>query len=269
MLQKLDLKIELYKKIKERMSDFELNNWQEKFVIEYTHDSTAIEGNTLTLRQTKLVLQEKIMPAEVSLRDVLEVKAHGDAFDFIKEHLQKNTDIDENFIKDVHERVIPARGIGGIYRTVPVYITGSEHVPPNHLKVREQMKNFVADLATKNTSPIEKAAWIHAEIVKIHPFQDGNGRTCRLLLNYSLMKDGYPPVNIKKQAKEQYFAVLETYALKEDVQPFVKLLQNTMNKELTEFITMYKEHLKQEDFSDDEISQKLKKALFPTKKISK
>jgi Fic family protein len=138
-------KAKLYRIVKSRMSAFELGNWQGAFAVAYTHDSTAIEGNTLTLLQTKIVLEDKITPGEVPVRDVMEVHAHHEAFQFILSEFAAGREIDEEFIKDVHMRVLPSPGIGGIYRTVPVYIRGAEHVPPNYLKVREEMKYFAAD----------------------------------------------------------------------------------------------------------------------------
>ncbi len=249
MADKLIDKIQLYREIKAALSPFELDNWQRNFAVEYTHNSTAIEGNTLTLIQTKLVIEDGISPSEVPLKDVKEVDAHNNAFKFIQEQVLANRIIDEDFIKDVHERVCPQPGFGGLYRNVPVYIVGASHTPPATAKeVWEGMKFFIADLREKEKSgidPIEKAAWIHAEVVKIHPFPDGNGRTCRLLMNYSLMQDNYPPINIKKEAKEAYFNTLDLYATKGDIKPFSQLVEDTMDKEVAKFLDMYKQHIKE------------------------
>jgi len=246
MYKKLDTKIKLFNIAKNCLSEFELENWQNNFSINYTHNSTAIEGNSLTLIQTKVLLEEKVTPAELPIEDVLEVLAHNEAFNYIKEQLKENRQIDEEFIKDVHEKVMPTQGIGGMYRNVPVYIAGAMHVPPTHEKVREQMKFFAIDLREKEKqgiNPVEKAAWLHAQVVKIHPFQDGNGRTCRLLMNYSLMQDGLLPVNIKKNDKVMYFNVLEEYATENNLKPFAQFVENNLNEELKSFLQMYKEHM--------------------------
>lgn len=186
-------KIRLFQHILNKLTDAEKENWESKFAIEYTHNSTAIEGNTLSLIETKMVLEDGIAPNEKSLREIDEIRFHHNAFEYIKKQALAKP-LDEEIIKDIHERVLPVDGIGGLYRTIPVYIRGAEHVPPNPKRVREFMKFFIEDFQKKQQlEPAEKAAWLHAEFVKIHPFQDGNGRTGRLMMNYSLIGDGYPP----------------------------------------------------------------------------
>lgn len=237
-------KIGLFRHIFEKLTPPEKANWEEKFAIEYTHNSTAIEGNTLSLIETKMILEDGIAPNEKSLREIDEIRNHHKAFQYVKAQTLAQNPITENTIKDIHQRVLPVDGIGGLYRTIPVYIRGAEHIPPNYEKVRELMKFFVADLQAKGeASPIERAAWLHAEFVKIHPFQDGNGRTARLLMNYSLMLDKYPPTIIKKGNVQEYFQSLETYAMTGNLAPFSELLEKNLNRELTEFNEMYKHHI--------------------------
>lgn len=109
------------------------------------------------------------------------------------------------------------------------------------------MKCFVQDMNIKKFSSVpELAAWTHAEFVKIDPFQDGNGRTARLLLNYQLMLNDYPPINIKKDNVREYFDTLETYALKNDIGSFTNLVQENITKELDKFINMYKDYYKEQ-----------------------
>ena len=236
-------KLELYKHILDSLDDFARKNWEDTFTIEFTHDTTAIEGNTLTLIDTKMILEDGIVPKETTLFELDQIRGHADAWQYVKESVKNNIPLSENVIKDIHERVVPARGVGGIYRTVPVYIRGAQHVPPNYKKVRELMKCFIQDMHIQKFSSIaELAAWTHAEFVKIHPFQDGNGRTARLLLNYQLMLNQYPPINIKKYNVREYFDTLETYALKDDIRPFASLVQDNIEKGLDAFIDMYKEY---------------------------
>lgn len=237
-------KLVLYHEIIAKMSSFEKMNWEDNFRIEFTHDSTAIEGNTLTLIETKMILEDGITPKEIKLKELDEIRGHADAWDFVKEKVAENCILSESILKDIHERILPVRGIGGIYRTVAVYIKGARHTPPSPYKVREAMKDFFYELNHRTfNNTLEKAAWIHAEFVKIHPFQDGNGRTARLLMNYQLMLDGLFPTSVKKADRERYFSVLEEYAVAGNIVPFVQLLQENMEKELNLFLSMYSYHL--------------------------
>lgn len=244
--------LEQYKHILDKLDNFTRKNWEDNFTIEFTHNTTAIEGNTLTLIDTKMILEDGIVPKETTLFELDQIRGHADAWQYVKENVRNDIPISENLIKDIHERVVPTRGVGGIYRTIPVYIRGAQHVPPNYKKVRELMKFFIQDMNIKSFSSVaELAAWTHAEFVKIHPFQDGNGRTARLLLNYQLMLNNYPPINIKKDNVHEYFNALEIYALKDDINPFKDLVQDNIEKSLDKFINMYKDYY---DDKSDEIS---------------
>jgi Uncharacterized conserved protein len=237
-------KIALFNIVFAKLSAFEKNDWEENFLVEFTHDSTAIEGNTLTLIETKMILTDRMVPAETSLRELDEVRDHADAWKFVKESVRQGARLSENLIKDIHERVVPTKGIGGIYRSIPVYIRGAQHIPPHPHKVWDGMKNFIYRMEHDEfTDAIEKAAWIHAEFVKIHPFQDGNGRTARLMMNHHLMQNGFPPTSIKRKNRQEYFTALEDYALHDTIAPFAALLRANMERELDEFLSMYSVHI--------------------------
>lgn len=243
-MRDLDRKIELFRALFPRLSSFETNDWEENFLVEFTHDSTSIEGNTLTLIETKMILTDAVVPSETSLRELDEVRGHADAWQFVKDCVRGGKPLSETMIKDIHERVLPARGAGGVYRTVPVYIRGARRVPPNPRRVWDAMKDFVYRMEHDSfTDAIEKAAWIHAEFVKIHPFQDGNGRTARLIMNYHLMANDFPPTSIKLQNREAYFSALEEYAIQENLAPFDTLLRENMEREMDAFFTMYAQHI--------------------------
>ena len=236
----LQHKIDLYRQIFPKLSDFEKNDWEENFLVEFTHDSTSIEGNTLTLLDTKMILTDKIVPAETTLRELDEVRGHAEAWQFVKECVKNKVELTENIVRDIHEKVMPFQGIGGRYRTVSVYIRGSQHIPPAPQYVWNEMKNLIYRRENDTFSDaIEEAARFHAEFVKIHPFQDGNGRTARLLMNYLLLANNYPPSSIKLKNRKEYFQALEEYSLYGKVQPFVELLEKNMNRELDGFLKMY------------------------------
>ena len=237
-------KIALFNSTFAKLSAFEKHDWEENFLVEFTHDSTAIEGNTLTLIETKMILTDRMVPAETSLRELDEVRDHADAWKFVKESVRQGARLSENLIKDIHERVVPTKGIGGIYRSIPVYIRGAQHIPPHPHKVWDGMKNFIYRMEHDEfTDAIEKAAWIHAEFVKIHPFQDGNGRTAWLIMNYFLLTHGMSPTSIKRKNRQEYFVSLEEYAVHDVIAPFVLLLRTNMERELDEFLSMYSVHL--------------------------
>lgn len=227
-----------------KLSDTETDNFNEHFSIEYTHDSTAIEGNTISLVGTRMILVDGIVPAETTLRELDEVRDHADAWAYVKQCVKDKVVLDEEKIKDIHQYVIRRNGVGGIYRNIPVYIRGSQYVPPAPEKVWNLMGNFGYCL-THDTfeSAIEKAAWAHAELVKIHPFTDGNGRTGRLIMNYTLMEDGFLPTSIKKDTTQKYFRTLEHYEMTDDLKPFINLLIQHEEKTLDDFLAMYHQHI--------------------------
>lgn len=192
----------------------ELKRLRDEFIIEHTHDSTAIEGNTLTLRETALILQEGITIAEKPLREHLEAIGYRDAFEYVVELAGANTSLSEAVIKDVHALVLMNdRENRGIYRRVPVVISGALHTPPQPYLVPEQIEQLIDDYAEMKSSRhiIEAVAEFHLRFEGIHPFIDGNGRTGRLLLNLELIKAGLLPVNIKFADRRKYYDSFDAY----------------------------------------------------------
>ena len=153
-------------------------NYMSAFEIEYTHNSTAIEGNTLSLMETKLLLEDQVSIGGKELREIYEVINHKKAFDYVKRRITEDKPLDENAVKDIHALLMENIITGGIYRNVDVYISGARHTPPSPNEMYRQIKTFYTDLTEKRgLDAIYLSAWTHAEFVKIHPFVDGNGRT--------------------------------------------------------------------------------------------
>ena len=184
--------------------------------IEYTYDSNRIEGNTLTLQETALVVNEGITISGKSMREHLEAINHSEAVEFIEDVAAGDTPITEGVIKDIHGIVL--RGIdrenAGRYRTVPVMISGSKFIPPQPYLIASQMEAFIEEFRRTESvgmHPVLVAAYLHDELVKIHPFIDGNGRTSRLLMNLYLLQHGYPIVSLKSDndSKLRYYNALE------------------------------------------------------------
>lgn len=189
---------------------------QDAIEIEYTYDSNRIEGNTLTLQETALVVNEGVTISGKSMREHLEAINHSEAIDFIKGIAGRSEPISERTIKDIHAIVLHGidRENAGKYRTVPVMISGSRHIPPAPYKLDRLMEDFITEYRRKEEArehPVLIAAYLHDELVRIHPFIDGNRRTSRLLMNLFLLRHGYTLVSLKSdnEAKVRYYESLK------------------------------------------------------------
>ena len=235
---KLLQKKELYSQCKTSIPEFTLFTFEQAFEIEYTHNSTAIEGNTLSLIETKVLLEDGISIGGKALREIYEAVNHQKAFRYVKECIGQKMPLNEKIVKDIHALLMENIQVGGVYRNIQVYISGAQHTPPFASLMYRQIKDFYADLLWKGKelNPIELAAWTHAEFVKIHPFTDGNGRTSRLIMNYQLMAEGFPAISIAKQDRLEYFKALDVYAVEGSLQPFADLVAELADRQLERYI---------------------------------
>ncbi len=214
---------------------------KERFEIEMTYHSNAIEGNTLTLKETYWVIQQGITVKGKSLKDHLEAKNHKEALNYLYDlvvHGSSNT-ISEHLIRSLHSLVIQDidRNIAGRYRKVDVFITGTDHVPPSALEVPHKMQALIT-WARKNYSKmyvVDFAAELHHKFVHIHPFQDGNGRVGRLLMNVFLMQHGFPLVIIQKNDRQKYYRVLSE-ADHENYKPLAGFIAQAVLKSLNIYL---------------------------------
>lgn len=236
----LSRKKELYQSGRASIPELTLQSYEQAFEIEYTHNSTAIEGNTLTLIETKVLLEDGITIGGKQLREIYETVNHQKAYRYVKECIAKNQPLDEKIVKDIHVLLMENIFTGGIYRNVDVYISGAQHTPPSPGEMYRKIKDFYADLTWKDRemNPIELAAWTHAEFVKIHPFPDGNGRASRLIMNYQLMVNGFPPVSIAKENRLEYFNTLEVYAVNGELAPFADMIAELVEQQLNRYLSM-------------------------------
>ncbi len=177
----------------------------------HTYNSNAIEGNTLTLGETKAVLIDGITISGKPLREILEATNHREAMRLLYRLAESKAPMTEAEILDLHRLILT--GIqaedAGRYRRVPVRVAGSQHVFPNPAKVPSLMAEFVSAVAAWGDHPVLAAARAHFKLVAIHPFADGNGRTARLLMNLLLMRHGYPPAYLKVERRGLYYDALE------------------------------------------------------------
>lgn len=195
------------------LDKFSLKKLKEEFLIEYIYNSTSIEGNTLSLNETKLVLEEGITIGGKSLREHLDVTNQKEAFAWIENWIKQKKAIREADILTLHQ--ITLKGISeywaGKYKTSENRIIGSQLKTTAPYKVQSEMGNLVhkLNINPEKWNPIELAAVAHHEIARIHPFIDGNGRVARLLCNLILMRNSYPPIIIRNKDRKKYFTCLE------------------------------------------------------------
>ena len=221
--------------------------------LRHTYHSDAIEGNTLTLQETKLVLEEGITIGGKPLKDHIEAKNDAEAFDLMVKLVYAKKTLSQDIIQQIHEIVM--KGMvedSGKYRTENVRIVGSKTTPPSFSKIVKLMDKYILDIKELKLKPIKKAAFIHHELVRIHPFIDGNGRVSRLITNLYLMKQGYPPIVLKKEDRYKYYQFLQTGDVG-DLSPFANFIAQAVHESLMYYLS---------SFVDDE-------RLIPLKEIAK
>lgn len=223
--------------MKDTFSGATIASYERAFEVEYTHNSTAIEGNTLTLMETKLVLEDGIAIGGKFLREIYEVVNHKKAYRYVKECIGKGLELNERIVKNIHALLMENILVGGIYRREEVAISGASHTPPAGNEMYAQIKAFYAELSQKQSfNVVEYAAWTHAEFVRIHPFLDGNGRTSRLLMNYQLMNRGFLPVSIAKEDRLDYYNALDRYAAHGELKDFVDMIGALEERQLDRYL---------------------------------
>ena len=209
-------------------------NRYETFLAQFTYDSNAIEGNTLTLQETSFILFENRTPKGKSLREINEALNHKEAFDYI---LNYKKDITKSFICEIQKKVVKGtlrkdlEDQIGIYRKVQVYVRGANFTPPKPKIAKNEMKNLMRWYSTNKDKlhPLVLAAYFHLAFESIHPFVDGNGRTGRLLINFILHKHGYPMISIPNTKKLDYYSYLDK-GRENDLKPLVKFLYGLLTK---------------------------------------
>ena len=225
--------------IQKNNSGYLFDNFDKAFEVDYAHNSTAIEGNTLTLIETKVLLEDHISVGNKSLREIYEIVNHNKAFAYVKKCIADKKLLDENIVKDIHSILMENILVGGVYRNIEVRITGAKHKPPAPSEMYYQIKEFFSNMNSKSDlNPIELAAWTHAEFVKIHPFVDGNGRTSRLIMNYQLMSNGFLPVSVNKEDRLEYFNYLEEYAVNDNLALFADFIAELEEQQLDEYLSI-------------------------------
>ena len=222
-----------------------LSKIQNAWDIENTYESNRIEGNTLTLQETALIVNEGVTISGKSMREHLEAINHIEALSYIQDIAKEDVPIDERTIKNIHAIILRSidRKNAGTYRTVPVMISGSRHTPPQPYLIEPQMEQFLSTFRKKEETgehPVIISAYLHDELVRIHPFIDGNGRTSRLLMNLYLLRNGYTQITLKSdvEAKINYYTALERSHVDECPLDFQKLVVEAEKESLQKYLSV-------------------------------
>lgn len=220
------------------LTDGEIERLMEEFTVEYTYNSNAIEGNTLTLRETDMVLRGLTI-AQKPLKDHMEAVGHKEAFEFIQGLIKDQVPLSESIIKQIHYLVLAdKKDDRGVYRKVPVRIMGAKHEPVQPYLIQSKMEQLLKSYINSTEHIIPRLARFHIEFEGIHPFIDGNGRTGRLLVNMELMKAGYPPIDIKFSDRVAYYKAFDEYYEKNNLNAMEKLFANYVNVRLDSYLAM-------------------------------
>ena len=212
----------------------------EQQVLEWTYHSNAIEGNTLSLKETKVVL-EGITIGGKSLNEHFEAINHREAITYVESIVSGKEILSEWQIKNIHQLVlknIDARNAGR-YRQQNVVIAGASHTPPNFLHLPQAMTALMTWYqGAANLHPLQRAARLHVDFVGIHPFVDGNGRTARLLMNFELMRSSYLPAIIRVEQRLAYYDALDTAHTTRNYAPFLQLLAEQERETLRHYLSI-------------------------------
>jgi Fic family protein/DNA-binding XRE family transcriptional regulator len=226
------------------LSQTQLQKLNEYIKIKYTFNSNKIEGNTLSLQETQLVVYEGITIGGKSMREHLEAVNHAEAIDYIAELAFGKIDLNQRILLDLHQLILKSiePQNAGIYRKVGVRISGSEHIPPDALHLDELMNDYFEYyfFQKRNVHPVILAAEMHERLVSIHPFIDGNGRTARLIMNLILIKNGFTICILKgdNQARLAYYKALEEVQMNNNPFPFYEIVIDNSLESIKEHLSM-------------------------------
>ena len=242
ILAEIDMKRERLDKMRP-LTAGEVKRLQDEFMIDFTYNSNAIEGNTLTLKETAMVL-EGVTIDQKPLKDHLDAVGHKDAFLYIEDIAKKDVPLSESVIKNIHSLVLMNQPEDrGVYRKIPVRIMGAftEPVQPYLIEPKITELLVVNDERKKTMNVVERIARFHLEFEGIHPFIDGNGRTGRLIMNLDLIREGYPPINVKFTDRRKYYDAFDAYYRDNDAGAMTDLVAEYVSERLDEYLRILAE----------------------------
>lgn len=213
------------------------------FACVYTKNSACIEGNQIVTVEDVVSITKGF---NVRIDETLKrsIYNHYRAYNYMLDYIAGGNELNEDFVKDLHEMLLAGLIPGGLYRNINISIKGSMHTPCDYIKVYDRMKKYYFDISNYEGTDIQKASYAHLQLAKIHPFLDGNGRLARLILNFVLIKEGYLPISIPAKSKNHYFELLEEFKVNKNPEPFAKYLEELMNKEYDRLIALIDKYKK-------------------------
>ena len=248
----------------------------EEMKLMHTYHSNAIEGNTLTFSETKIVLEEGLTIGGKTLQEHLEATNNAKAFDLIEDLAEKRKPIDHVTIQQIHEVVTKSLlDDAGRYRTKNVRITGAVKTPPDWSKIVKLIDELIKNVVESKTHPIETAAFLHHRFVEIHPFTDGNGRVARLLTNLYLISRNYPLIVLKKEDRNKYYKYLRS-ADSGNLSPFANFITKAVDESLTLYLSIFggpdeliplRELAPETPYSQDYLSLRARQGILDAVKI--
>ena len=218
----------------------EVERLRDEFTVNYTYNSNAIEGNTLTLQETALVLRGLTVDRK-PLKDHLEAVGHRDAFLYIQELAKRRSRLREHEIRSIHTLVLMDKPEDrGVYRRVPVTIVGAYTEPVQPYMIAPKMEELLRlnEERKKTMHPVERIARFHLEFEGIHPFIDGNGRTGRLIMNLELIRSGYLPINVKFADRKRYYEAFDAYYRDGQADAMIRLIGEYVRDRLEEVLAI-------------------------------
>lgn len=223
---------------KQTLSETQRKAICEEFDKLYIYESTSFDNGDFTYEDVSFLLEDhsRIFPdKDENVRKAIINNYH--AMNAVHKLAGEQQPITESIVKDLHQMLVEGIIPGGMYRSRDLFILGAKHVPPSYLKIFKKMDDYFAEINNPARSGLEKAAYVHLEILKIYPFMDANGRLARLLLNYQLELDGFLPVSITKSLRNRYFANIDEYKINKNIVPFTEFLADLEEKRINDFIT--------------------------------
>lgn len=223
----------------------EVERLREEFMVEFTYNSTAIEGNTLTLQETAMAF-EGMTVDQKPLKDHMEAIGHRDAFIFVLDIASKNLPLSESIIKQIHSLVLIDRPEDkGIFRKIPVRIMGAYTEPIQPYLIEPKLTELLLENEHRKQTmnPIERIARFHLEFEGIHPFIDGNGRTGRLILNLDLIRSGYPPINVKFTDRKKYYDAFDEFYRNSNANKMTDLVADYVNERLNDYLRILEKNM--------------------------
>lgn len=218
-----------FNELREHVDQDKIDTLMSNFIHQFTYDSITMEGkNVLKKSDVTNLLKKQIIVTQLPEREQKEALNHLKAFEHVLKLVTSRKAVTEDILKDLHEILMDGIIMGGQYRKVNIQIKESMHQPPDYVKVYDRMAKFFFDLENFKGTTLQKACFAHAQIFKIYPFLEGNGRLARLVLNYILLFDGYMPVSIPVSKKEAYLNHIDTFKEERDLSPFVGFVEKLL-----------------------------------------